>query len=91
MNRYYYYPGNRRSIDVYGPNSHQAEQIIIDILLIRDSIRVRIPKITTACLYALALLIAQDDLYDVLVSILAGLLQFIFYRVSDILTYGIEI
>ena len=79
------------SIDIDGPDGNEAEQIIVDVLLVGDSIGVGVPEVAAACLNSLAFLVSQGNLNDVLVSFLAILFEFGFDGVGDVFAEGVEI
>jgi hypothetical protein len=62
-----------KSIDIYSPDSHETEEVIVYILFEGNPISIRIPEISAASLHSLSFLITQNNLHNVLVSILPAL------------------
>jgi hypothetical protein len=60
-------------------------------LFVSHTVSVSIPEISAPCLNSLPLLIPQDGLHDVFISILASLFKFVLDAVGNILTQWIEI
>lgn len=80
-----------RSIDIHGPHSNETEDVVVDVVLVRNRVGVTVPKISTASLYTLSFLVAKNHLYNVLVTVSPHLLQLVFYAISDLLAQGIQI
>jgi hypothetical protein len=60
-------------------------------LLIGNAVSVGVPEIAATGLDALSLLITKDGLHDVLVSVLAGFLEFILDAVGDVLAERVQV
>jgi hypothetical protein len=45
------------SVDIHCPNCHQAEQVVVDVLLISNSISVSVPEVSAPSLNSLAFLV----------------------------------
>ena len=79
------------SIDIDGPDGNEAEQIIVDVLLVGYSIGVGVPEVAAAGLDSLTFLVPQGHLDDVLVSFLAVLFEFGFDGIGDVFAERVEI
>ena len=72
------------SIDINSPYGHQAEDIVIDVVLKRDTVCVWVEEIFASHLNSLFFLHSEDHLYNVFVSVASEFSELVFGLISNL-------